>query len=174
MEFTHEDIARIVSLVDQSGYDEVKLEYGDLKLHFSRQGRGEGLQPVATTPGPEKVPASTPPQPTALTATRRVPAREAQSVPEGLVAVKAPMVGIFYRAPSPGAPPFVDDGSPVAPDTAVGLIEVMKLFNTLTSGVDGHVERFLVDNASPVEFGQPLLLIRPTRNVGTSETKGAA
>jgi len=174
MELTHEDIARIVSLVDQSGYDEVSLEYGGLKLHFSRQATGDALQPVATTPGAEKAPASTPAQPSPLPAPRPAPARETQSVPEGLVAVKAPMVGIFYRAPSPGAPPFVDEGSPVAPDTAVGLIEVMKLFNTLTSGVDGHVERFLVDNASPVEFGQPLLLIRPAGNVETSETRAAA
>jgi acetyl-CoA carboxylase biotin carboxyl carrier protein len=71
------------------------------------------------------------------------------------------MVGTFYRAPSPGAPPYVEVGSAVEPATQVGIIEVMKLMNAIEAGVNGVVKEILAANAEPVEYGQPLMLIEP-------------
>lgn len=71
------------------------------------------------------------------------------------------MLGTFYRAPSPGAPPFIEIGSDVRADTTVCLIEVMKLFNTLKAGVEGRVSHILVENAAMVEYDQALIVIEP-------------
>jgi len=75
--------------------------------------------------------------------------------------VRAPMVGTFYRAPAPGAAPFVEPGARVEPDTIVCIIEVMKLMNSIPAGVSGVVTQVLAENAQPVEYGQPLLAIDP-------------
>ena len=75
--------------------------------------------------------------------------------------IRAPMVGTFYRAPEPGSPPFTDRGRRVEPDTIVCIIEVMKLMNSVASGASGTVMDILVDDASPVEFGQPLIVLEP-------------
>jgi acetyl-CoA carboxylase biotin carboxyl carrier protein len=79
-----------------------------------------------------------------------------------LVPITAPMVGTFYRAPKPDASPFVAEGDLVEPGQAVCIIEAMKLFNEIQSEVRGRVTRILVDNASPVEYGQPLMLVDTT------------
>ena len=80
---------------------------------------------------------------------------------EGTVPIKAPMPGHFYVAPEPGAPPFVEVGSAVGPDTTVGLIEVMKVFSAVKAGVQGTIVERLVENGQFVEYGQPLFLVRP-------------
>jgi acetyl-CoA carboxylase biotin carboxyl carrier protein len=77
------------------------------------------------------------------------------------VTVNAPVVGVFYRSPEPGAPPFTEEGAEVVEDSTVGLVEVMKMFNSVTAGVRGRVVEILVDNDSFVEFGQPLMTIAP-------------
>jgi acetyl-CoA carboxylase biotin carboxyl carrier protein len=90
----------------------------------------------------------------------RIEAPQAQ--PDGsLVAVKSPMVGTFYRAPAPDAPPYVEAGNRVTRGQTVCIIEAMKLMNEIEAEVPGVVARILVENAQPVEFGQELLLIRP-------------
>jgi acetyl-CoA carboxylase biotin carboxyl carrier protein len=86
---------------------------------------------------------------------------DAEKLPPGTALVRAPMVGTFYRAPAPGAPPFVEPGSRVSPDSIVCIIEVMKLLNSISAGVAGVVTHVLVDNAEPVEYGQPLIAIEP-------------
>jgi acetyl-CoA carboxylase biotin carboxyl carrier protein len=82
-------------------------------------------------------------------------------LPDHMKAVTAPMVGTFYRAPSPDAPPFVAEGDPVDAGQTVCIIEAMKLFNEIQSDVRGRVARVLVESGTPVEYGQPLLLIDP-------------
>jgi acetyl-CoA carboxylase biotin carboxyl carrier protein len=89
-----------------------------------------------------------------------LPAVAASDIPEGAQAIRAPVVGTFYCAPEPGAKPFVEVGSWVDPDTTVGLIEVMKLFNTVKAGCRGRVEKLLVSNGDFVEFDQPLMVVR--------------
>ena len=99
------------------------------------------------------------PAPAAL----RVPHAHAETaeLPAGLVLVRAPMVGTFYRSPEPGAPPFVEPGTRVEADTTVCIIEVMKLMNSIPAGCTGVVTHVLVESAEPVEYGQPLLAIDP-------------
>jgi acetyl-CoA carboxylase biotin carboxyl carrier protein len=158
MGLTNEDVERILRIVDESGYDEVRIEQGDLKVYLRRKGvqAAESFQPAARV-RPEEVPASAP---AAAAATERRE-KAAAEIPEGLVAVRAPMLGTFYRASSPGAAPFAEEGGMVSADATVCLIEVMKLFNTLKAGVAGRVVRFLVENGTMVEYDQPLLLIDP-------------
>jgi acetyl-CoA carboxylase biotin carboxyl carrier protein len=88
------------------------------------------------------------------------PARAEASA--GLIEVTSPMVGTFYRAPAPDAPPYVEVGAKVAPGAVLCIIEAMKLMNELEAEVSGTVARILVENAQPVEYGQVLFLIDPT------------
>ena len=82
-------------------------------------------------------------------------------MPDHWVAVRAPNLGTFYRSPKPGVPPYVTVGQPVAADTEVCLIEVMKLFTSVLAGVEGAVRKVLVEDSELVEYGQPLFLIEP-------------
>jgi len=80
---------------------------------------------------------------------------------ENLIEMKSPMVGTFYRAPSPGAKPFVEEGDIINPGDVVCIIEAMKLMNEIKAEVKGEIVKILVENGEPVEFGQPLFLIKP-------------
>jgi len=80
---------------------------------------------------------------------------------EALIEIKAPMVGTFYRAPAPGAKPFVDIGDEIQPGDVVCIIEAMKLMNEIKAEIGGKVVKVLVENGAPVEFGEPLFLVRP-------------
>ena len=144
MELTDEDVREILDLIDKSAFDYFEIEYRGLRLTVSKT-------PVAAAPVPTPAPASAPePAP-----------RKTRDIPEGLAAIPAPMVGTFYPAPQPGAPPFVSPGDRVEPDTTVGLIEVMKVFTAVTAGVAGTVEEALAGEAQGVEYGEPLFLVRP-------------
>ena len=90
-------------------------------------------------------------------------AMRAAAVAEGEVAIRAPMLGTFYRSPAPGEPPFVEIGKRVRADDTVCLIEVMKLFSSIKAGVDGLVDRILVENGSMIEFNQMLIIIATNR-----------
>jgi acetyl-CoA carboxylase biotin carboxyl carrier protein len=91
----------------------------------------------------------------------RAASRADATWPEGSIIVRSPMVGTFYRAPQPGAPPFVAAGQTVEPGTTVCIVEVMKLMNSIPAGAHGTVVQILVDDASPVEVGQPLIVLQP-------------
>jgi acetyl-CoA carboxylase biotin carboxyl carrier protein len=91
-----------------------------------------------------------------------VVAQGGDAVPEGLVPIKAPFTGLFYRRPSPPEPAFVEVGSEVKEDTTVCLVEVMKCFSSIAAGVKGRVERILVENGALVEIGQVMFVIRPS------------
>ena len=144
MALTDEDVREILDLIDNSAFDYFEIEYRGLRLTVSKT-------PVAAAPVPTPAPAS-----------RTEPApRKTRDIPEGLAAIPAPMVGTFYPAPQPGAPPFVSPGDRVEPDTTVGLIEVMKVFTAVTAGVAGTVEEALAGEAQGVEYGEPLFLVRP-------------
>ncbi|HEY9457778.1 MAG TPA: acetyl-CoA carboxylase, partial [Gaiella sp.] len=80
---------------------------------------------------------------------------------DGGATIESPLLGVFYRAPSPGAPPFVDVGAHVEPDTIVCLIEVMKMMNSVPAGVAGTIAEIHVENAEAVEYGQPLFRVDP-------------
>lgn len=98
---------------------------------------------------------------TTLTPPEIVSGKEKESKEENLVEMKSPMVGTFYRAPSPGAKPFVEEGDIINPGDVVCIIEAMKLMNEIKAEVKGEIVKILVENGEPVEFGQPLFLIKP-------------
>ena len=164
MELTEDDVLEILKLFEQSKFDFLQLEQGERKITVSKGGyRAAGTAPASApaamvAPAPPSTPAQSAAQPTS---TPPAPSMPAAAVPEGLVAITAPMVGKFYSAPAPSDPPYVEVGSRVEAGAAVGLIEVMKVFASIKTEVAGTIEKILVTNGQFVEFGQPLFLIRP-------------
>jgi acetyl-CoA carboxylase biotin carboxyl carrier protein len=167
MGLTNEDVERILRIIDESGYDEISIEHGGLKLYMRRRTTDAAASSSGSTLPTPAQHAETSDLPAPLSRSLEVAPAAARAgaasdeIPEGLIAVRAPMLGTFYRAPSPGAPPFVEEGAIVHADDTVCLIEVMKLFNTLKAGASGRVARFLVENGAMVEYDQPLVLIDP-------------
>lgn len=165
MELTNEDVRKIIELVDKAGnVEELKLTFGDIHLHLRRHLDGniqEPFAPLAASPAksdaappsrnevPEKIELQSSQQPAAM------------EIPEGLVAVRAPVLGVFYRAPSPTEPPFVEVGQKVGKDDTLCLLEVMKLFKSVNAGVNGTVKSIAAENAALVEYDQILFLIEP-------------
>jgi acetyl-CoA carboxylase biotin carboxyl carrier protein len=154
MELTHDDVKKILEIIDGASHlDRIEVVYGGFHLCVER-GR-ETDSSVRATP-----PLATAPQSLAPSqATARPPQRAEPTLGEGEVAVRAPMLGTFYRAPAPGAPSFVEVGQRVRADDTVCLIEVMKLFNSIKAGVDGVVTQILAENAKLVEYNQVLIVI---------------
>jgi len=101
--------------------------------------------------------------PAILPEAKKEEAEEKEKEEDRYIAIKAPLVGTFYRAPAPGAPPFVDVGDEVTPKTIVCIIEAMKVMNEIEAGVSGKIVKVLVENAQPVEYGQELFLVEPTK-----------
>jgi acetyl-CoA carboxylase biotin carboxyl carrier protein len=109
---------------------------------------------------PVSMPMTAPaPAPVAASASAPAPATDSSA---GLLKVESPMVGTFYASPAPEKPVFITAGASVGPDTVVCLVEAMKIFNEIKAGVSGTVERVLVKSGDPVEFGQPLFLVKPS------------
>lgn len=160
MELSEDDVLHILKLIDESKFDYFQLEVGELKITVSKGEPiplGNTAQPVAISAAPAAAPAASPkPAPAAAAA-----APKAAAIPAGHVAVTAPLLGTFYVAPEPGAPPFVQVGQQVTEDTTCGLIEVMKVFNSVRAGVKGTVVEVVAPNGGFVEFGQPLIIVKP-------------
>ncbi len=134
--------------MDENDLSAMQYEHGDLKIELKR-----GCAPPATT---TIAPPVAPPQ---------VPAPVTEPQPDenaGLVPIASPMVGTFYAAPDPESPPFVSVGTTVGPDTAVCLIEAMKVFNEIKAEVSGTIEKIVVKNSEAVEYGQALFYVRPS------------
>jgi acetyl-CoA carboxylase biotin carboxyl carrier protein len=145
MSLSHADVVRIIQLLDASHFDELNLEAEGVKLQLRRNGAGDRSAPTQAT-----APTQTPPV--------QVQSKAADT---DLVEVKAPMLGTFYGAPKPGADPFVSPGATLTKDTVIGIIEVMKLMNSVSAGVHGTVIETLVRDGDLVEFDQVLMRVRP-------------
>ena len=160
---TYDDLLRIVELIKSTEhFSEFRLKVGDIELELRHRKSGA---PAVASPAVKAVVGETP---VATKAERVRPAASAEWS-EGSVVIRAPMVGTFYRAPQPGAPPFVEVGQAVQPDSVVGIIEVMKLMNSITADVYGNVDQILVNDAAPVEAGQPVIVITPNLTIGTDD-----
>jgi acetyl-CoA carboxylase biotin carboxyl carrier protein len=153
------DIKAIIDLMRKNNLSEFELERQEFKIKLKRAANvssvaeDSGYYPVApAAPAPPSLPA-----PSAAAA----PATPAPAEPTG-PEIESPMIGTFYRAPSPESQPYVEVGSEVNPETIVCLIEAMKVMNEIKAEIKGVVTHILVENAKPVEFGQPLFRIRPT------------
>ena len=151
MSLTAADVAEIMRLVEQSGFDSLTLEMDGIKLSLRRGGFSEVAE---TSPGPTQAPA-----PTEKAAPPVVTAAPAAADPN-LHEVTAPLLGTFYRSPKPGAPPFVEVGAQVVEETIVAIIEVMKLMNTVRAGASGTVTEILVADGALAEYGETLLRVR--------------
>ena len=160
MELSEEDVLQILKLIDESTFDYFQLEVGELKITVSK---GEPI-PLAgssasasAAPSPARPAAAPAPQ-----AQPTKPAPKAAVIPDGMVPVTAPLLGTFYVAPEPGAPPFTHVGATITEDTTVGLIEVMKVFNSVRAGVKGVVSEVVAQNGQFVEHGETLFLVKPS------------
>ena len=155
---------RIVELIKSTEhFSEFRLKVGDIELELRHRKSG--------TPAPVSPPyaADAAIAPTAASRTEREPPAAAAQWPEDSVVIRSPMVGTFYRAPQPGAPPFVVVGQTVKPGDIVGIIEVMKLMNSISADVHGTVAQILANDAATVEAAQPLIVIQPNLMMGTDE-----
>jgi acetyl-CoA carboxylase biotin carboxyl carrier protein len=143
MGLSDEDVREILRIIDSSPLEELRIESEGFSLHV-RKGGG----PIEALPAPIERRAPTP------------PATVQSSGPGEGVVIASPMLGTFYRAEGPGRPPFVDVGSRVEPHTTVGIVEVMKMMNSVPAGVTGVIEEVCAENAQLVEYGQPLFRVR--------------
>src|SRR5262245_8216739 len=164
MELTEDDVLEILKLFEQSKFDFLQLEHGERKITVSKGGyvptANAGTRAATSSSSSSAAAVATAAQ-TAPSAPQPEAKPAPSSIPAGLVAVTAPMVGKFYSAPAPSDPPYVEVGSKVAVGATVGLIEVMKVFASIKAETAGVVERILVSSGEFVEFGQPLFLLRP-------------
>jgi acetyl-CoA carboxylase biotin carboxyl carrier protein len=150
---THDDIREILRIIDESDLQELRVETPEFSLHVTKGGlRGdEDSRPTRLGTGGREGSS-----PRTLT-----PSTPDDAEADGLVTIRSPMLGIFYRAESPGADPFVEPGAEVGPETTVCIIEVMKMMNSVPARVSGTVEEVCPANGELVEYGAPLFRVRP-------------
>ena len=153
MQLDHDQLHRLLEVLGESDIQEFRLEGDDFRLEIRRNLPAQAVMaPVMPAPVAAAAPAATTPAspPPAATATR-----------SDLLEITAPMVGTFYRAPAPGEAPFIEVGHRIDVGQTVCILEAMKLMNELEAEVSGDVVEILVDNGTPVEFGQVLMRVRP-------------
>ncbi len=158
MSLTYDEIAEIIKLIDSSSCDELVVETGDIKLVVRRNGASAGAAAEYVERGSAPVAVSAAAPRKARAAAPKVAAADAAA---GQIEVAAPMVGTFYRAPSPDARAFVDVGDVVGVGDPLCLIEVMKLFTTINAEVAGRIVQIGAENGELVEYGRTLFVIEP-------------
>ncbi|RPD40816.1 acetyl-CoA carboxylase biotin carboxyl carrier protein [Chitinophaga barathri] len=154
-------IQELIKMINKSNISELSIEQDQFKITI-KQKESE-VQQIVTVPAVTAVqPVAMAPQPAAAPApAAAAPAAAAAPVNTNLVTIKSPMIGTFYRSAGPDKAAFVSVGDDVAPGKVVCIIEAMKLFNEIESEVGGKIVKVLVDDASPVEYDQPLFLVEP-------------
>lgn len=160
------EIQQLIKFVSNSGVDEVELEKKDFKLKIRKNEQQTEVVSVQQIPHQQiqAAPVAAPPA-----APPAAPAAEAATAPAAepkaeanTVEVKSPMIGTFYRSPSPDKPSFVNVGDEIKVGQVICIVEAMKLFNEIESEVSGKVVKVLLDDATPVEYDQPLFLVEPS------------
>jgi acetyl-CoA carboxylase biotin carboxyl carrier protein len=161
MEMSPETIKALLDAFDGSDWREMVVTVGEDRLHVSRDPLPEGaaLAPPPPAASPPAAPASASATPPPAASEPAAPV--AAEIPNDHTAIESPSVGLFWRAPAPGAAPFVEVGAKVAAGETVAIVEVMKLMNHVASPVDGVVSAILVENGAPVEFGQAIVVVEP-------------
>ena len=158
MQLDHDQLHRLLEVLSDSDIQEFRLEGDDFRLEVRRN---MPTVAVATAPAAAVVPA---PAPLQVSHEATAPSTPPPAVPASrsdLVDVTAPMVGTFYRAPAPGEAPFVEVGTRIGVGQTICILEAMKLMNELEAEAAGEVVEILVDNGTPVEFGQVLMRVKP-------------
>ena len=175
MVLSQDDVIQILKLMDQSSFDELHLEMSDLKLVVNKRAgtvpiekqefrsaenagtlgaKENTIETAEENPAPSNLVQQTETQETK-------PIVDKDIAEQGLVPIKSPMLGMFYIAQKPGEPPFVEVGSVVEEQTTVCIIEVMKLFSSISAGVHGRIKRICAEDGQLVEYGQVLFLVEP-------------
>jgi acetyl-CoA carboxylase biotin carboxyl carrier protein len=154
------EIQNLIKFVSNSGVAEVKLEMDDVKITIRTTLESSAPEPTYV----QQMPAQAPAQqiiaaaPAAATPVAAAPAAEDSK----FITIKSPMIGTFYRKPSPDKPMFVEVGTTISKGDVLCVVEAMKLFNEIESEISGKIVKILVDDMSPVEFDQPLFLVDPS------------
>ena len=159
------EIQNLIKFVAKSGASEVKLEMDDFKITIKTGGdeKTETVYsqsvPVSYAPAPAIIPQATAP---VASAAPVAPASSNNEDDSKYITIKSPIIGTFYRKPSPDKPVFVEVGKSIKEGDVLCVIEAMKLFNEIESEVSGKIVKILVDDSSPVEYDQPLFLVDPS------------
>lgn len=156
------EIQNLIKFVAKSGASEVKLEMDDIKITIKTGSESDTtiVHQVPSTHIPQAAPVAVPPATTEAATTKA--SEPAAAEDSKYITIKSPIIGTFYRKPSPDKPLFVEVGQTIAEGDVLCIIEAMKLFNEIESEVSGKVVKILVDDSSPVEFDQPLFLVDPS------------
>ena len=157
----YKQIQELIKLVNKSNIGELSIEEKDFKISIKQKEEkfyqaDVSSQPIMQQPSYIQVPASALSQQAGTSTTPETAAKA-----DNLITIKSPMIGTFYKRPSPDKPSFVEVGEEIAPGKVVCIIEAMKLFNEIESEVSGKVVKILVEDSSPVEYDQPLFLVEP-------------
>jgi len=158
------EIQDLIKFVSKAGVSEVEIEKKDFKIIIKSESKSKNDQPqqVIYQAQPAAQPVQAAPAAPAIAAAPAAPAAtEAPSEESKYITVKSPMIGTFYRSSSPDKDPFVQVGSSITKGSPVCIIEAMKLFNEIESEISGKIVKVLVDDATPVEYDQPLFLVDP-------------
>jgi acetyl-CoA carboxylase biotin carboxyl carrier protein len=158
-------IQELIKLINDSNIGEVTIEQKEFRLTIKQKEEQITQMVAGQLQAPFFAPPAAAPQQLAAPAPSAASTPEKpkqESAPSNTVTIKSPMIGTFYRRPSPDKPNFVEAGDEVSPGKVVCIIEAMKLFNEIESEVKGKVVKILVDDASPVEYDQPLFLVEPS------------
>jgi len=144
------ELKEMIALMNENGLIEIEIEREGQRIRLRKgfSGMPEVTQEMLAAQPPQVAPAP-------------AQAKGPEAVKSNLIEIKAPMVGTFYRAPAPDAPPFVEKGDTIEPGQVICIVEAMKLMNEIKSEVKGKITDILVENAQPVEFGHVLFLIEP-------------
>lgn len=154
----NEEIKDLIKLVSKLGLGKVEIEKDGFKINIKGPNLvspGVYMAPPVAAPVPASVPAPAPASPTAE------PTASTPSESASTITIKSSMIGTFYRSSSPDKPPFAEVGTEIKKGDKICIIEAMKLFNEIESEVSGRIVKVLVDDATPVEFDQPLFLVEP-------------
>lgn len=166
MGMEYKEIADLIKMLNKSNISEFKVKDGDFEIQLRTKEYVEAVKtknvvaPVASAPAPQAAPAQAAPEAPASEPAKEKPAPPKEDT-SNLITVKSPMIGTFYRAPSPDKEPYAKVGDTVNKGDVLCIIEAMKLFNEIESEYTGKVVKVLVEDSSPVEYDQPLFLLDP-------------
>ena len=157
------EIKAVIDLMTRNGLSEFELEKGDFKLRVKRGPGGEWISSASpSAPAPAVIQPQAPAAaPIAATLAAPAPSAAPAAAASGVFQIVSPMVGTFYRSPSPDSPPYIDVGQEVTEETVVCIIEAMKVMNEIKAETRGIIVEVLAQNGKPVEFGKPLFAVRP-------------
>lgn len=170
MELTEDEIIHILKLLEESSFDELRLEMGNLKLVVSKAGplsiaREEYSARAPTETVNFDTSAVEPKHEEHEFKAQVTELEDTSAIEKGLLVIKAPMLGMFYAKPEPEAPPYVDVGTFVDEETTVCLLELMKVFSAVRAGVRGYIHKVCAKSGQMVEYGQTLFLVKPDSGV---------